>query len=377
VITAPPKIMKAVMSIIDKLDIRRAQVAVEVIIADMDTDKSASLGVNWATFSKNGSSNVPLGSFVSPVGGTSIVDLAAAAQNPSTITNTLLQGATFGVGRIASTGLSFAAMLRALRSDSSTNIISTPSTITLDNQEAEMKSAEEVPFVTGQFTNTTAATGGVVNPFQTIQRQEVGTILKVTPTIAAEGNTVQLKIAIEDSSIGAKVAGAVDLVTNKRSITTNVRIEDGGVVVLGGLTKDQTTKSEDRVPFLGNVPLIGLLFKSRQGDHAKNNLMIFIRPHIIRDDSQTAYETESKYKYMLEEERKGTVHDILPILPFEKDPRLPPLPAPPAAPAPADRAAASVEEKEKEAKEGEKARDSAAGSPPSPVPPLPPAPPPQ
>lgn len=238
-----------------------------------------------------------------------------------------------------------------------------------------MKAAEEVPFVTGQFTNTTASTNGVVNPFQTIQRQEVGTILKVTPTIAAEGNEVQLKISIEDSSIGARPAGAVDLVTNKRSVTTTVRIEDGGVIVLGGLTKDQSTKSEDRVPFLGNVPLVGLLFKSRTGEHKKNNLMIFLRPHIIRDEAATAYETEQKYRYMLQEEKKGRTHDLLPILPFEKDPRLPPLPAPPVS-RPGDKAPTSVEEKEKEAQKAS-APQGPQNPPPGvvPVPPLPEPPP--
>jgi len=120
----------------------------------------------------------------------------------------------------------------------------------MDNQEAELKVAQEVPFITGQFTNTAASTGGVtggINPFQTIQRQEVGTILKVTPTISAEGNSVMLKISIESSSIGQKPAGAVDLVTNKRTITTTVLIEDGGVVVLGGLIEDNSVKGEQRV----------------------------------------------------------------------------------------------------------------------------------
>jgi general secretion pathway protein D len=244
--------------------------------------------------------------------------------------------------------VSFAAMLRMMRSDSSTNIISTPTTITLDNQEAEMKSAQEVPFVTGQFTNTGATGGTTVNPFQTIQRQEVGTILKVTPTIAAEGNSVMMKISIEDSSIGTKPAGAVDLVTNKRTVTTNVLIEDGGVVVLGGLIKDQMTRNEQRVPFFGNIPLLGYLFKSRDGDHTKNNLMIFIRPKIIRDDSAIAYSTESKYNYMSDEQRRNVVHEALPILPFEKYPRLPPFPPPPP-PGSGTQAPGSAEEKAKAA----------------------------
>jgi general secretion pathway protein D len=351
VITAPPKIMKAINSIIDKLDILRAQVAIEAIIADVDTDKSAQLGVNWAVFSKGGT--VPVASFVAPVSGTSIVDLAAAAQNPTTITTTLLQGATFGVGRIATgTGVSFAAMLRALRSDSTTNIISTPSTITLDNQEAEMKSAEEVPFISGQYTSTSAATtSGVVTPFTTVNREEVGTILKVTPMISAEGRDVQLKISIEDSSLGNKPPGLTDFTTNKRSVTTTVRIEDGGIIVLGGLTKDQTTRNETRVPFLGTVPLLGLLFKSRDADHTKNNLMIFIRPHVIRSSSELAEDTEGKYHFVEREEHRTVPrYDLVPMLPFEKDPHLPPFPT--QAPKKAgDLAPASVEEKEKAAQE--------------------------
>ncbi|TLY60498.1 MAG: type II secretion system protein GspD, partial [Gammaproteobacteria bacterium] len=289
VITAPPKIMHAVMDIIDKLDIRRPQVLVEAIIAEVDVDKNAELGVNWAAFSKG--SNVPAGAFVSPVGGTSIVDLAAAIQNPANASSALLQGTTIGIGRIAGTGVNFAATLRALRGDTNTNVLSTPSAVTMDNQEAELKVAQEVPFITGQFTNTAASTGGVtggINPFQTIQRQEVGTILKVTPTISAEGTSLMLKISIESSSIGQKPAGAVDLVTNKRTITTTVLIEDGGVVVLGGLIEDNSVKGEQRVPYLGNIPLLGLLFKTRNATSTKNNLIMFIRPQILRDAAQAA-----------------------------------------------------------------------------------------
>lgn len=364
VITAPPRIMQAVMMIIDKLDIRRPQVHVEVIIADMDTDKSASLGVNWAAFSKGGS--VPVASFSSEVGGTSLVDLVSAAESGTAgLANaaTLLNGATFGVGRLGNSGISFAAMLHALRSDSSTDIISTPNTTTLDNQEATMESAEEVPFVTGQYTSGTATTNGVVTPFQTIQREEVGTILKVTPTIAAEGNSIIMKISIEDSSIStsATTSAGSDPITNKRKIETNVLIQNGGWIVLGGLTKDENTNQEDRVPFLGNVPLLGLLFKSRAGDHSKNNLMIFIRPTILRQDSEAAEETDSKYNFMLDEERRDRVHDLLPILPFEHAPQLPPLPPPPPdtdAPAPV-----SPAEKERAAQQGSQSGTQFPGNP--------------
>jgi general secretion pathway protein D len=327
VITAPPKIMRAVMDIVDKLDIRRPQVLVEAIIAEVDVDKSAELGVNWAAFS-NGQ-NIPAGAFVSPIGGTSIVDLAGAIQNPANASTTLLQGTTIGIGRVAGTGVNFAAMVRAIRGDTNTNVVATPSAVTMDNQEAELKVAQEVPFVTGQFTNTTAVTGGTVNPFQTIQREEVGTILKVTPTISPEGSAVMLKISIESSSIGQKPAGAVDLVTNKRTISTTVLIEDGGVVVLGGLIEDNSVKGEQRVPYLGNIPLIGLLFKTRNASSTKNNLILFIRPKILRDQAQAAYETDLKYNYMMDQQKGLHEREALPLLPGVDRGKLQPLPPPP------------------------------------------------
>ena len=336
IITAPSKLMRAIMAIIDKLDIRRPQVLVEAIIADIDYNKDSELGVNWAAFSNSSSnSSVPAGAFVSPVGGTSIVDLATAAQNPANISTTLLQGTTIGVGRIAAGGLNFAAMVRAIRSDTNDNIIATPSAMTMDNQEAELKVAQEVPFITGQYTaNNTAVVGGAVNPFQTIQREEVGTILKITPTISAEGSQVMLKISIESSSLGTKPAGAVDLVTNKRTVSTTVLIEDGGIVVLGGLIEDDTSKAETRVPYLGNIPILGLLFKTRSHTSTKSNLMIFLRPKIMRDANQAAYETDLKYNYM-QDQQKPMFHNgpsdmptLLPGVPPGKLPPLPPVPPP-------------------------------------------------
>ena len=336
VITAPPKIMRAVMDIIDKLDIRRPQVLVEAIIADINFDKDAELGVNWAAYI-NGN-NVPVGAFVSPVGGTSIVDLATAATNPANLSTTLLQGTTLGIGRIGgSNGTNFAAILRAIRADTNDNVISTPSALTMDNQETELKVAQEVPFITGQYTaNNTAVVGGAVNPFQTIQREEVGTILKITPTISPEGSAVMLKISIESSTIGQKPAGAVDLVTNKRTVSTTVMIDDGGIVVLGGLTENTTTKGENRVPFLGNIPIIGYLFKTRNEESTKNNLMIFIRPKILRDAAQAAFETDLKYNYMLDQEKEMNKagHEAIPMLPGVSRGALPPLPPGGSAPAP-------------------------------------------
>jgi general secretion pathway protein D len=354
--------MHAVMDILDKLDIRRPQVLVEAIIAEVNTDKTADLGVNWAAFSKNASSSVPAAAFVSPIGGASIVDLAgdiASAASGNATSATLPQGTTLGVGRISAGGLNFAAMVRALRGDVDSNIIATPSTVTLDNQEAEIKVAEEVPFITGSFSNTGSTNNGQVNPFQTVQREEVGTILKVTPQIAAEGNSVVLKISIESSSVLPTSVSSVDITTSKRTITTNVLIEDGGIVVLGGLISDSHNKSDQRVPFLSAIPIIGLAFKTRSAEATKNNLMMFIRPQIIRDQTQAAYQTDSKYNYMRDQELGYDKREFLPLLPGVSKPKLPPAPpAPPPGSTPPG--AASPEEKAKQAKEQAAANAAAA-----------------
>src|ERR1700722_13123993 len=330
VITATPKIMRNLMSVVDKLDIRRAQVLVEAIIVDVDLSKSASLGVSWAFFGQ-GNTAVPAGGFISPINGTSIVDLATLVANPTTALAggaTIPTGAIFGVGRVASSGVNFAAMLSAIRSDTNSNIVATPSAVTMDNQEATLKVASEVPFLTGQFTSTGSANSSVT-PFQTIQREEVGTILKITPQINEGGAAVMLKIDLESSSFVPKDAGpqgAVDLTTNKRTVSTRVLIEDGGIVVLGGLTSADYSRQETRVPGLGAIPLIGQLFKTRSGSSDRTDLMVFIRPKILRTDEQSEIETNNKYQYIREEQRKVTSErEYLPILPFVKQPELPPM----------------------------------------------------
>lgn len=323
VITAPAKTMNSLMAVIDKLDIRRAQVIVEAIIVEVSADKSAELGVNWLVDGSN--SDNAVGGFVEPVGGVSIVDLARAAVDPTTLTS-VPRGTTVGVGRLGGGGVDFAAVLRALRGDSTTNIIATPSIVTMDNQEAEIKVAQEVPFVTGQYTSTGNNSGNNFNPFQTIQRQEVGTILKITPQIN-EGDSVMLKIEQESSSIAATSSGAVDLVTNKRTISTHVLIEDGGTVVLGGLIQDSQTGGEQRVPFLGRIPVLGEAFKSRSAKKTKTNLMVFIQPRILRDGLDAAFETNQKYNYMRDQQRKlGPQREVLPLLPGTPRAVLPDLP---------------------------------------------------
>ncbi len=288
------------MAIVDRLDIRRAQVLVEAILVEMSADKAMDLGVNWliAETDSNGNS-LPAGGFVQPVDGTGIGQIIQGVLNPDAIAG-LPSGLTMGLGQIVTGGTSWAAVIRAVGGIGNTNIIATPSIVTLDNEEAEIKIAQEVPFVTGQYTSQgVTGTGGSVNPFQTIQREEVGNILKITPQIN-EGSSVLLKISQEASSIAAssQQVSTNDLITNKRTITTNVMVEDGGIIVLGGLISDEVRESKSQVPFLGSIPIIGELFKTRSVDKVKTNLMVFIRPRILRDGTDAAIESNAKYNYI-------------------------------------------------------------------------------
>jgi general secretion pathway protein D len=343
IITAPPKIMKSLMAVIDKLDIRRAQVQVEAIIVEIDVNKTANIGVQWLL---DGGNSYGYGVTNLPGSGTSIVDLAAAVlgatgstATSSSLTNTtgtvgttggissstVGTGATFALGKYnSSTGKGFAALIQALRSDGSSNIISTPSLITMNNEEAEVKVTQEIPLITGSYSSSTASVSGTTSPFTTIQREEVGTILKVTPHIN-EGNSVQLKIEQEDSSPGAKLANSADISTNKRSIKTTVLIEDGGVIVLGGLMSDTVLESEDRVPGLGAIPLIGNLFKSRSGSRQKKNLLVFIRPKILRDATATESTSETQYNDLRQNQRTLNNGHIM-LLPGQKQPAVPAIP---------------------------------------------------
>jgi general secretion pathway protein D len=350
VVTAPPKVMRSIMQIVDRLDIRRAQVLVEAILVEMSYDKSMDLGINWLIADTDADGfSVPAGGFVQPVDGTGIGQIIQGVLNPEALAG-LPSGLTMGLGQIVDSGTSWAAVVRAIGGLGNTNIIATPSVVTLDNEEAEIKIAQEVPFVTGQYTNQgVSSPGGVVNPFQTINREEVGNILKITPQIN-EGDSVMLKISQEASSIAAssQQVSSTDLITNKRTISTNVMVEDGGIIVLGGLISDEVRESKSQVPFLGSIPLIGEFFKTRSVDKVKTNLMVFIRPRVIRDGTDAAIETNAKYNYIRDQQlnrNKGKVT----LMPGERQPTLPALedlvtpenanptrvtPLPPAAPAP-------------------------------------------
>jgi general secretion pathway protein D len=337
VITAPPKTMRSLMQVVDRLDIRRAQVLVEALIVEVSADKTAELGINWAIDGRNGNNLVGL--FNVPMGapGTSafnLTDVAKAISEGKDATN-IPTGPFIGGGRYnEDSGTNFVAILKALRGDGNTNVVSMPSVLTLDNEEAQIKVAQEVPFVTGQYTNTGGNNNGSVNPFQTIQREEVGTILKITPQIT-DDDTIMLKIEQEASSLAASSAGAVDLITNKRTINTRVLVDDGGMVVLGGLISDSLQESGQKVPVLGDIPLIGNAFRTRGTRKSKTNLLVFIRPRVLRDAEAAAVETNAKYNYIRDlqlNRRKGKVQ----LLPTDRQPTLPELDTTPrTAPSPA------------------------------------------
>jgi general secretion pathway protein D len=322
VITAPPDVFRSLQAVIRQLDIRRAQVHIDAVIAEITQGKDAALGVQWrGTNDLSGSGGI---------GGTSFSgagsSISTIARNPLAVGDGLSVGYFEGTASIFGTEfLNLGVLLQALAADSATNILATPSLVTLDNQEAEIVVAQNVPFVTGSFTST--GTGeGVSNPFQTIQRQDVGLTLRVTPQIN-EGNAIQLNIEQEISNVSeAVVPGASDIITNKRSIKTTVLVEDRQMVVLGGLIDESLTENVQKVPLLGDIPLMGNLFKSRSTKKSKRNLMVFIQPGILRDAAVFTETSSGKYNYMRglqTQARDGGVN----LLPREEAPVLPEFPA--------------------------------------------------
>ncbi len=337
VITAPTEAMRTLRSVISQLDIRRAQVLVEAIVAEVSYNRAAELGVSWVIDGSSDGNIVGLTNFTSAL---NVADVGGAVigGDDSQIGQVLAaipDGLSTAVGDFSG-GTRWAAILRALLGDATTNVLANSSLMTLDNEEAEITVGQQVPFVTGQFTNTGAAQGSV-NPFQTIQREDVGLKLKVTPQIN-EGDALILDIQLENSNLSRATTEAVDLVTNERTITQKVLIEDGQLLVLGGLVDDQILEVDEKVPLLGDIPGLGNLFRSRSSTVTKRTLMVFIRPVIIRDRERATIETNAKYRTMrkiqLGESEDGSVL----MMKDEMRPTIPELPADP------DRAPISVDE---------------------------------
>ena len=320
IVDAPPKMMRSMMQIVDKLDIRRAQVLVEAIIVEVIADEENRFGVSWAIEGSGSDTPIALTDFADITG---VVQLGSAAAGGTVDPSSLISnGITMGLGRISDTGVSFAAILNALEGDADTNIISTPSIVTTDNEEATLNVGQEVPFVTGSFTNT-GGTSGSVNPFQTINREQIGVKLAITPQIN-EGDSMVLNISQEISSIAQSAGDAVDLITNQRIVETTVIVDDGEILVLGGLLEDTLLESTQAVPVLGKIPLLGALFRSQQTTKRKTNLMIFIRAEIMRNSADTSFQTNAKYNLIrgIQQRKEG---DSIQLMPGRTRPVLPEL----------------------------------------------------
>ena len=294
VISATADINRELRSAIEQLDVRRAQVVVEVLVAEISRERSQDLGVNWALIDQN---QIAAASIVNP-SVLSALQGAVTSGSAAAATAGVGLGLTLAGGQLNRNGTSLGVVLNALRGDGTTNILSSPSIVTLDNEEASVTVGQEVPFLTGSFSNTGGGgTGGNINPFQTIERKDVGLKLSVTPQINS-GSTVLLKLKLEVSSIAAGATGAADLITNKRSLTDTVMVEDGQVLVLGGLVDDSSTESNRGIPGLSSIPGLGALFRSKSTSSTKRNLMVFLAPRILRSPQQADYYTQRKYQQL-------------------------------------------------------------------------------
>jgi general secretion pathway protein D len=330
IITADTDEMAALEAVIARLDIRRAQVLVEAIIVEIDVTEGRELGIQWLFANDSGlygsnisparqGSNAAIAQAILPEDAASteigVRDLAGALSQ--------VPGTTFGWG-VVDQNLTMTTILNTLEKQGNTNILSTPSLLTLDNEEAFITVGQQVPFVTGSYTNTGAA-NGVANPFQTIQRENVGVTLQVTPQIN-EGDSVVMDIVQEVSSISQQALSASDVITNERKIETKVLAKDGDIVVLGGLVKDDIQDSQQGVPLLSGIPVLGRLFRNDVVSVTKSNLLVFIRSTIIRDDDDLAGATAEKYRYIRDQQRQrrdqGLMFlddNLIPVLPTWED----------------------------------------------------------
>ena len=322
IITAPEPQYRQLRAVIDKLDARRAQVFVESLIAEVSVDKAAEFGIQWqGALGNAGDSVIGLLGTNFGSGGQNIINLATGVASGAVAPT---RGLNFGAAQKTNGVYVLGFLARFLEDSGSGNVLSTPNLLTLDNEEAKIVIGQNVPFVTGQFTNTSSGTGSV-NPFQTIERKDVGLTLKVKPQISENG-TVKLTIYQEVSSVLASTVNAANgPTTNKRTIESNVLVDDGNIVVLGGLLQDEYSGNQEKVPGLGDVPLFGNLFKSEARTRKKTNLMVFLRPVVVRDAKDSDRLSLDRYDLM----RSG-LKDNQPVpsilVPINESPTLPPPP---------------------------------------------------
>ena len=322
IITAPEPQYRQLRAVIDRLDARRAQVFVESLIAEVNADKAAEFGIQWQNIlGSKGDTNIGVLGTNFSIGGTNIVSLQRGL---ATGTAVPASGINLGLVRRIGGVYALAALARFIETNGDGNILSTPNLLTLDNEEAKIVIGQNVPFVTGPFTNTGSGGGGTVNPFQTIERKDVGLTLRVKPQISENG-TVKLQIFQEVSSVQASsLNSAGGIITNKRSIESNVLVDDGAIVVLGGLLQDEYAGNQEKVPVVGDVPLFGNLFKSETRSRKKTNLMVFLRPVVVRDTQQSDELSIDRYDLMrLKQEAAQPLPST--IVPINSGPVLPAL----------------------------------------------------
>ena len=326
VIVAPDHVYNSLRTVIEKLDARRAQVYVEALIVEVNASVSSELGFQWQDLSgiNRGGSQV--------IGGTNFggagTNIISAAGNISSVNAGLNLGVVRGRINIPGIGevLNLGALARALEADQKGNILSTPNILTLDNEEGKITVGQNVPFVTGSFTQTAS---GANNPFQTVERRDIGLTLKVTPQVA-EGGAVKLKAFLEVSTVvpTSSAVKSVDLITNKRSIENTVLVDDGQIVVIGGLISDDSKNNESKVPLLGDIPFIGNLFKYQTKNRDKTNLMVFLRPYVLRDGKAANQLTGERYEYIRNQQGAVLRENESSLLPPTGGAQLPPASAP-------------------------------------------------
>jgi general secretion pathway protein D len=324
IITASEPQYRQIRAVIDRLDQRRAQVFVESLIAQVNSRKAAEFGIQWQTpIGKDGNRIIGgIGTNFS-TNGQSILGISAGGEAGAASALTSSVGINAVIGKRVGDRYILGALARWIEENNAGNVISTPNLLTLDNEEAKIVIGQNVPFVTGQFTNTGAGGGGSVNPFQTIERKDVGITLRIKPQISENG-TVRLTVFQERSNVeSTRREGVADLITNKSTVESQVVVEDGGVIVIGGLTEDEYEGSNQKVPGLGDVPIIGRLFKSEDRARNRRELMLFLRPIVVRDANQTDALSLDRYELM-RAGQKDTQPDPSTLMRVNEAPVLPP-----------------------------------------------------
>ncbi len=333
IITAPEPLYRQVRALVDQLDTRRAQVYIESMIVEVAGGDAADFGFQWQGLLGSSGDRYGLvaGTNFTPSGGRgNIIGINTGAARGQVNVG---EGLNIGLLRSVNGVVSLAAIARLLQSQAQTNIVSTPNLITLDNEEAKIVVGENVPFITGQFTNTGSAT---TNPFQTIERKDVGITLRIRPQIGENG-AVRMTIFQEQSSVKSDTAAGTTNAgpsTTKRSIEGTVVVDDGAILVLGGLIEDRFVTNRSKVPLLGDLPGIGGLFRSESRERRRTNLMVFLRPTVLRDAEGTQRFSTDRYEQLRGQQQQAQPQPST-VMPINEAPVLPPAPAPAPAPSPA------------------------------------------